>query len=318
LRIAITGLGTFLGQHLVQRLQRLDEPPTLIGLDRKRPLRLVGNLRFHEIDLTEPVADARLAELLREEEVDAFVHLAFRRFPSRDIEYDHDLETLGSLHVMSACAAAKVRRLVIESTTMAYGARPDNPNFLDESHPLRGHPGAHNVQNRVEVEEILRDWWTRHPEVELTVLRHCWVMGPSWFDRAVEFFEADRIPTILGCDPLMQFIHEQDLLDVFERAVLEPHPGIFNVVGRGVLPLSTLLAQAGKRALPIPRRLLYRTAWLASQSASGDPPEGFFDYLRYLWVADGARGWAEFGEPLYSTAEAWSAFVGSRRMRRYR
>ena len=81
------------------------------------------------------------------------MHLAFRRFPSRDIEYDHDLETLGSLHVMSACAAAKVRRLVIESTTMAYGARPDNPNFLDESHPLRGHPGAHNVQNRVEVEE---------------------------------------------------------------------------------------------------------------------------------------------------------------------
>jgi UDP-glucose 4-epimerase len=317
-RIAITGLGTFLGQHLVQRLQRLEDPPTLVGLDRKRPLRLVGSLRFHEIDLTEPVADARLAELLREEEVDTFVHLAFRRFPSRDIEYDHDLETLGSLHVMSACAAAKVRRLVVESTTMVYGARPDNPNFLDESHPLRGHPGAHNVQNRVEVEEILRDWRTRHPDVELTVLRHCWVMGPGWFDRTVEFFEADRIPTVLGCDPLMQFIHEEDLLEVFERAVLEPHPGVFNVVGRGVLPLSTLLAKAGKRALPIPRPLLYRTAWLASQSASGDPPAGFFDYLRYLWVADGAHGWAEFGEPLYSTSEAWSAFVGSRRMRRYR
>ena len=84
------------------------------------------------------------------------------------------------------------------------------------------------------------------------------------------------------------------------------------------MPLSTLLAQAGKRALPVPRSLLYRTAWLASQSASGDPPEGFFDYLRYLWVADGGLGWNEFGEPLYSTGEAWSAFVGSRRMRRYR
>ena len=318
MRIAITGLGTFLGQRLVQRLQASEDPPTIVGLDRKRPLRRIPNLHFHPIDLTDPVADANLAELLREEAVDAVVHLAFRRFPSRDIEYDHDLETLGSLNVMSACAAAKVRRLVVQSTTMAYGARPDNPNFLDEHHPLRGHPGAHNVQNRVEVEEILGDWSARHPEVEITVLRHCWVMGPSWFDRVVEFFEAQRVPTVLGCDPLMQFVHEDDLVDVFERAVLEPHPGTFNIVGRGVAPLSTLLAQAGKQRLPVPRSLLYRTAWLASQSASGDPPEGFFDYLRYLWVADGARGWAEFGEPVYTTGEAWSAFVGARRMRRYR
>lgn len=318
MRIAITGLGTFLGQRLVQRLHAHEDAPDIVGLDWKQPLRLVGNVGFHEVDLTDPVADARLADVLREERIDAVVHLAFRRFPTRDLEYDHDLETLGSLHVMSACAAAKVQRLVVESTTMAYGARPDNPNFLTEAHPLRGHAGAHNVQNRVEVEEILRSWSARHPEVELTVLRHCWVMGPSWFDRTVEFFEAHRIPTVLGCDPLLQFVHEEDLLDVFERAATESHPGVFNVVGRGVAPLSTLLAQAGKRALPLPRALLYRTAWLASQSASGDPPEGFFDYLRYLWVADGERGWREFGEPLYSTREAWAAFVGSRRMRHYR
>ena len=318
MRIAVTGLGTFLGQQLITRLQRREDPPIIIGLDLKRPLRLASGLSFHELDLTDPVADARLAEILREERVDAFVHLAFRRFPSRDVEYDHDLETLGSLHVASACAAAKVRRLVVESTTMAYGARPDNPNFLSEHHPLRGHPGAHNVMNRVEVEEILSDWGARHPEVELTVLRHCWVMGPSYFDRTVEFFESQRIPTVLGCDPLLQFVHEQDLLDVLEQAVLEPHPGVFNVVGKGVAPLSTLLAQAGKRALRVPRSLLYRTAWLASQGSSGDPPEGFLDYLRYLWVADGTLGWAEFGEPLYTTAEAWSAFVGSRRLRHYR
>ena len=31
-----------------------------------------------------------------------------------------------------------------------------------------------------------------------------------------------------------------------------------------------------------------------------------------------ASGWEEFGEPLYTTGEAWSAFVGSRRLRRYR
>ena len=52
--------------------------------------------------------------------------------------------------------------------------------------------------------------------------------------------------------------------------------------------------------------------------ATGDPPAAFFDYLRYLWVADGQRGLDAFGEPAYSTKEAWISFVSSRRMRRYR
>ena len=317
MRIAITGLWTPLGRQLVQRLCALDDPPTLLGLDRAPPLRTFPHFRFHRVDLTEPTADRVLGEILREEGADVVVHLAFRPFPSRDVAFDHELETLGTLHLLSACADAGVHRLVIESSTMVYGSRPDNPNLLDESHPLRGHPGAHQVQNRLEAEELVADWGQRHPEVESTVLRHCWVMGPSYFDRVVEFFEAVRIPTVLGWDPLLQFVHEEDLLHAFERSIFESHPGVFNIVGRGVAPLSTLVALAGKRQLALPKSWLYRTSWLKSQRMSGDPPEGFFDYLRYLWVADGAHGWREFGEPVYSTREAWSAFVGSRRLRHH-
>jgi len=105
---------------------------------------------------------------------------------------------------------------------------------------------------------------------------------------------------------------------VFERATLQPRPGVFNVVGSGVVPLSTLLRLAGKRVLSLPGPLLHRLAYFPSQGQTGDPPEAFYDYLRYLWVADGARGWEAFGEPHYSTKEAWISFVSSRRMRRYR
>ncbi len=59
-------------------------------------------------------------------------------------------------------------------------------------------------------------------------------------------------------------------------------------------------------------------AYYPSQGQTGDPPEGFYDYLRYLWVADGQRGWDAFGEPVYTTREAWLSFVSTRRMRRYR
>jgi UDP-glucose 4-epimerase len=143
-------------------------------------------------------------------------------------------------------------------------------------------------------------------------------MGPSYFDHVVAYFERPVVATLLGYDPLLQFVHEEDCLRAYERALLESHPGIYNVVGKGVWPLSTLLRLAGKRSLPLLPQLLYRMGDYPSKAQTGDGPSGFYDYLRYLWVAAGERGWAAFGEPEYSTKEAWIAFVSSRRMRRYR
>jgi UDP-glucose 4-epimerase len=316
--IAITGLRSFIGRRVAERLLARGSNPRVVGIDLRRPHHFTGSSHFQRADLTDPTADTRLAEIFEKERVEAVVHAAFRRDPDPDLEYDHELETIGSLHVMHACAAAKVKRLVVASSTMLYGPRPDNPNFLREDHPLRGHLDAHNVENRRETEGLLRDWAVRHPDTRVTVLRHCWIMGPTYWDHVARYLARPAVPTLLGYDPLLQFVHEEDCVRVFEAAALEPHPGVFNLVGRGVLPLSTVLRLAGKRSLPLPAPLLYRLRYYPSQSQTGDPPDGFYDYLRYLWVADGERGWREFGEPLYSTREAWIAFVSSRRMRRYR
>jgi UDP-glucose 4-epimerase len=316
--IAVTGLGTFLGQGVIRRLIERAPRLRIVGLDRRRPYRLDGRVRFHRLDLTEPTADGQIAEILSKERVDAVVHAAFRTEPTPDLEMDHELETIGSRHVMNACSAAKVRRLVLASSTMVYGARPDNPNFLSESHPLRGHPGAHQVQDRAEMESLASEWGARHPDTEVTVLRPCWIMGPTYWDHVTRYFSLPVVPTPMGFDPLLQFVHEDDCLHAFEQATLKPHPGVFNITARGVIPLSTILSLAGKRRLSLPGALLSRIADVPSQTQSGNPPEGFFDYLRYLWVADGARGWETFGEPVYTTKEAWMSFVSARRMRRYR
>ena len=316
--IAVTGLGSFMGRRLVDRLLERSTQMRVIALDHRRPFRLDSRVRFHRIDLTEPTADGHLAEILTRERVEAVVHAAFRTSPTPDLEMDHELETIGSLHVMNACAAAKVKRLVVASSSMLYGPRPDNPNFLTEAHPLRGHPDAHAVEDRVEMEGLLAGWRDRHPDTEVTVLRPCWIMGPTYWDHVTRFFSLPVIPMLLGYDPLMQFIHEEDCLRAFERATLNPIPGVFNVVARGVLPLSTIVRLAGKRILPLPAPVLYRMAYYPSQGQTGDPPAGFYDYLRYLWVADGERGWEAFGEPAYTTKEAWISFVSARRMRRYR
>jgi len=316
--IAITGLGSYLGRRLVSRLLQRSPEIRVVGLDQRRPFRLDPQVRFHSVDLTEPTSDSRVAEVLAEERAEVVVHTAFRSEPTADLEMDHELETIGSLHVMNACTAAKIRRLVVPSSTMLYGPWPDNPNFLTEQHPLRGHPRSHWVSNRIQVESLLAQWRTRNPDTEVTVLRCGWIFGPSYWDHVARYFARPVVPKLMGYDPLMQFIHEDDCVYALETATLQQHPGVFNVVGRGVLPLSTILRIAGKRILPIPASILYRVASYPSQGQTGDPPEAFYDYLRYLWVADGQRGWDAFGEPVYSTREAWMSFVSTRRMRRYR
>jgi UDP-glucose 4-epimerase len=201
---------------------------------------------------------------------------------------------------------------------MVYGPYPDNPAYLEEHHPLRGHPHAHQVQNRVEVEGLAADFARRRPSADVTVLRPCWIMGPTFWDPVVRYFARPVVPTILGYDPLLQFVHEEDVLHAFEQAVLDSRPGVYNLVGTEAMPLSRLLRVAGRRTLPLPAALVHRLRDVPSRATTGDPPEGFYDYLRYGWVAAGEKGFAAFGEPVYTTREAWMSFVSSRRMRRYR
>jgi UDP-glucose 4-epimerase len=317
--IAITGLGTFTGAKIAERLLEQDPPARIVGLDLRQPRRLEGRVRFHRVDLTEPTADSVVAEILEKERCETVLHAAFFTDPHPDLEYSHELEVVGSLHVMNASAAAGVRKLVVTSTAQVYGPHADNPNFLSEDHALRPPQGAHSLRDRVEVEGLLRIFAQRHRALVVTSLRPCWIVGPSYESAVTRRFDAARVVTLLGYDPLLQFLHESDWLDAVELALERDAPGVYNLAADGVLPLSTLLRLAGKRSLPLPHPLLQRVAYLESIARSGDPPGAFFDYLRFLWVVDASRARAELGfDPVYTTKEAWMSFVVARKLRGYR
>ena len=317
--LAITGLGTFTGAQIAERLLERDAPARIVALDLRLPRRLEGRVRFHRVDLTEPTADSLVAEILEKERCDTVLHAAFFTDPYPDLEYAHELEVVGSLHMMNAAAAAGVRKLVVTSSAQVYGPHPDNPNFLSEDHALRPQRAAHALRDRAEVESLLRIFAQRHRAMVVTSLRPCWIVGPDYASAVTRRFDASRVVTLLGYDPLLQFLHETDWLDAVELALERDAPGPFNLAGDGVLPLSTLLRLAGKRSLPLPHPLLYRAAYLDAVARSGDSPEAFFDYLRFLWVVDTRRARAELGfEPVYTTHEAWMSFVVSRKLRGYR
>jgi UDP-glucose 4-epimerase len=317
--VAITGLGTFTGARIAERLLEQSPPPRIVGIDIRLPRRLEGRLRYHRVDLTEPTADSIVAEILEKERCETILHGAFFTDPHPDLEYSHELEVVGSLHVINAAAAAGVRKLVVTSSAQVYGPHADNPNFLSEDHALRPQREAHAMRDRAEVESLLRIFAQRHRAIVVTSLRPCWIVGPSYESALTRRFESGRVVTLLGYDPLLQFLHESDWLDAVELALERDAPGAFNLAGDGVLPLSTLLRLAGKRSLPLPHPLLYRASYLDSVARTGDPPAALLDYLRFLWVVDTKRARDELGfDPTYTTKEAWMSFVVARKLRGYR
>jgi UDP-glucose 4-epimerase len=314
--VAITGAASFLGTNLVGMLEQDDSVERIVCLDVKPPATLGEKSRAYEVDLARPGAEERLAEVFAAERVDTLVHLAFLPSPTHAAAWAHELESVGTMQVLNACRRAAVRKIVTWSQTLLYGAHPTNPNFLSERHPLRAPRMEPFFTDKIHAEqEVLRYGQPGKGRVA-TVLRTAPILGPNVDTFITRYFSRKFVPTVLGFDPLWQFLHEADAVAAFRLAVVRDAAGVFNVTGDGVLPLHTVIRLIGRTAAPIPRavaRTLAGAAWLTQL---GEAPRSFCDYLQYLCVADGSHAERVLGfVPEYTSREAVSDFANAQRLR---
>jgi UDP-glucose 4-epimerase len=302
--VALTGACTFLGSELIRRLEEDRRVIKVLALDVRQPAILAAaqdssarplKTRFFKIDLTTPTVDGELAEILADEGVDTLVHGAFLSHPTHAAEWAHELEDVGTMHVLNAAAEVLLPRFVMISTTMVYGASPKNPNFLSESHELHGHRESRFIKNRVRAERQVLRFAQENPATQVATLRFAPILGPTADNLFTRFLSRPFTPVMMGYDPLMQFVHEQDAAEALRLAVLGDAEGPFNIVGKGVLPYSTVRALLGRVPVPMPyliARSLSRALWVTQVF---DSPPSFLDFLRFLCVADGARARRELG-----------------------
>ena len=177
--VAVTGAFGALGRRLIARLEEDPTIDRIVAIDVRSGLSLLedGNdddhatvllkhpkLSAHTVDLTTPGTDRELADLLRGEGAGSLFHLALLSTPTHHQEMAHELETVGTHYVLNATASAGITRLVMLSSTMCYGARPDNPAFLTEDHPLRP-PPSRALKDKADadaaaavVKNMLKEW----------------------------------------------------------------------------------------------------------------------------------------------------------------
>jgi UDP-glucose 4-epimerase len=299
--VAVTGAFGFLGRRLLRRLE--DDPAVdrVVAVDVRSGAALLDDetaaadlmtrhpkLSAHILDLTAPGADRELTGILAAERAASLFHLAFLSSPTHHLQMAHELETVGTHYVLNAVAAAGVEQVVSVSSTMCYGARPDNPAYLTEEAPLRP-PPSRALRDRADADEQARRFAAEHLAVAVAVARLGALLPTARDHFWTRLLSRPVVPTVLGYDPLVQFLHPDDAIDALVHLWRTSARGVFNVVGEGVLPWSHVLTRLRRLPLLLPAGLgqsLAATLWRAQLV---EMPQHFFGYLRWGWLADDAK-----------------------------
>jgi UDP-glucose 4-epimerase len=313
--VAVTGATTHLGAEL---LRRLDDDPRcarVLSLGIQPPA-LAPNTKVDHVrvDLTRPTVDGEIATLLDRNRVDTVVHGAFLSHPTHDTDRAHELEDVGTMHVLNACARVHPRRVVVVSSTLVYGALRDNPHYLTEEAPLRGDRAPHPsrfITDKVRVDAQAQRFAREHAATATCILRFAPTLGPSVSNLFTRFLSRPAVPVMMGHDPLLQFVHEQDAAWALARAVDSDATGAFNIVGKGVLPYTTVLALLGRVPVPVPQLVARPLASMLWATQLAIMPPSLLDYLIYTCVADGARASRVLGfQPRFSIKRTLLDFLG--------
>jgi len=255
----------------------------IIGVDSTPIDQKLEGLDIIQTDIRNPL----FSELLKNEEVDTVCHLDFRYSYPRS-EKVFDANVIGTMKLFAACAEAGVRKIILKSSTMAYGANWDNPSFLSEAQPIQGSKKYGYIRDLVEIESFCNGYCQSSPDMLITTLRFPGIVGPRADTPMNNYLKLKLVPSLMGFDPMMQIIHEWDVIRALIHAIIDDYPGAYNVAAEGVFPLRGLIGRAGKLPLPVFHPLAYVTTDLLGVSRiplSQIMPLDW-DYLRYTWVAD--------------------------------
>ena len=130
--VAVTGAASGLGHALTARLAASARIGRVIAIDGHRGD--ATGVTWRVVDVRDPALAGRLAG------VDVVVHTDLDLAPDSDHRERRAFNVRGAQTVLTAAAAGRVGRVVLLTSAMVYGARPDNPVPLEEAAPLVADP----------------------------------------------------------------------------------------------------------------------------------------------------------------------------------
>ncbi|GAA2998208.1 NAD-dependent epimerase/dehydratase family protein [Streptosporangium longisporum] len=317
--VLVTGVSRHIGARVASVLADDPDIDRVIGVDTVPPPSLTGDggvplgrTEFVRVDPRGP----GIARVIADADIDTVVHMSLVSAPPRSggrtLMKEHNV--IGTMQLLGACQrSATIRRVVVRSTTAVYGSSPRDPAVFTEDAEPGELPGRGYAKDASEVEGYVRGFARRRGDVAVSTLRFANFMGPGVDSPLTRYFTQPLLPTVFGFDPRLQFVHEDDAVEVLRRMATEDHPGTFNVAGDGVLLLSQCARRAGLLPLPVPSPVFRLMGELARGVRLVDFSSEQLRLMRHGRVVDttplaAALGW----RPKFSTAAAFDDFLRAR------
>ena len=248
-----------------------------------------------------------------------FVALAFVPKIGADLPklFNGPINSPGTLQLLAACEQTPtIQAVVVRGSAGIYGAEPAAPQFYTEE-MARLYPLRTRFQRDIgEIENYFEGYARRHLEVVCTMLRYQPSLGPGTDSQVTRYLGAAVVPTYLGFDPRMQFVHEDDVVGALTYSTGLDVPGIYNVAGDGMVTWSEVCRIAGRSRVPLPPVL----AGLAFEPLRAmrliDLPPEMLSMLRYGRGVDNSRFKRTGFKYKYTTAGAVDSFARGLRLER--
>ncbi len=302
--VAITGAARGLGHALAVRLAASARFRRVIAIDDHRGE--ATGVTWRVVDVRDPVLAGRLAE------VDVLVHTDLDLAPGSDRSTRRAFNVRGVQTVLTAAAAGRVSRVILVTSAMVYGARPDNPVPLPESAPLAAELDGSVVGDLLEIEDLARRSPRTNPGTAITVVRPAALVGAGVDTFVTRHFEAPRLLVVKGSAPRWQFCHTDDLVSALELAVTGEVVGAFAVGCEGWLEQDQVEELSGLRRIELPAGLTFGTAQRLHRVGITPAPATDLSYVVYPWVVDCATLRAAGWQPCYDNESALAALLEQR------
>jgi UDP-glucose 4-epimerase len=288
-KVVITGISGRFGRIVARRLHH-ELGWQIVGLDRRPMQGRPKDVEHHQVDLRSKKA----RDVFRAGDVDALVHLGVMHDPRARPAEIYSWNITGTTKLLEYCQAYRVPKVVLLSSANVYGPRPDNPQFLTEDAPLLAAQRFPEMRDLVEIDNLLSTFLWRAGQTETVILRPVHIVG-AVHNAPSNFLRIPRPPTLLGCDPMVQLVHVEDVADAITLALAPGRRGIYNITGPGEVPLSAVLTELGRQPRLIPHPVAKPVLQLAFRLGISSFPVAELDFIRYVCMVDGRRAAAELG-----------------------